>query len=95
MKTKPLSLLLALVLILGSSAPAFGSTSDPGSIIVDTVLVRPLCFVTTVFGSAFFVVSLPVAAIAGSVESSAQALVVKPVEATFTRDLGDFDALMD
>jgi hypothetical protein len=60
---------------------------------VDVVVARPLCFAATVIGSVFFVVSLPIAATTKSVNRSAQALVVTPAKATFTRPLGDFDAL--
>jgi hypothetical protein len=43
-----------------------------------------------VVGGAIFVISLPVAAISGSIDSAAHALVVKPARATFVRPLGDF-----
>jgi hypothetical protein len=48
-----------------------------------------------VLGSAIFVVSLPVTAISKSVKKTADTLVVKPANATFTRPLGDMDALID
>jgi hypothetical protein len=57
----------------------------------DALVMRPLLFATTVAGSAIFLVCLPVAAISKSVKSTAQALVVTPAKATFTRQLGDFD----
>jgi hypothetical protein len=96
MKTK--ALILGCALTLGfaqiDSARANGHP-DPGSVVVDTALVRPLCLVTTIFCSAFFVVSLPVAAVSGSVHSTAHALLTTPAKATFTRPLGDLDALTD
>jgi len=58
-------------------------------------VVRPLCFVATVIGSVFFVVSLPVAATSKSVRQSADSLVITPARATFTRPLGDIDVLND
>ena len=61
----------------------------------DALVIRPACLVATVVGSAFFVVSLPVAALSKSVKKTANALVVKPANATFTRPLGDMDALVD
>lgn len=68
---------------------------DPAAVVVDTVVVRPLCLAATVLGSAFFVVSLPVAATSKSIHRSAHALVVRPARATFTRPLGDFDDLKE
>jgi hypothetical protein len=73
------------------AAPSFGDQS--GDIAVDTLIVRPVCFLATVLGSALFVVSLPVAAISKSVRPAAHALVVRPARATFTRPLGDFTSL--
>jgi len=40
-----------------------------------------------------FVVALPWAAISKTVKKTANALVAKPANATFTRPLGDMDAL--
>lgn len=68
---------------------------DPGTIILDVVVVRPACLAVTVAGAAFFVVALPVAAISKSVRPTANALMVKPAKATFTRPVGDMDALLD
>jgi len=48
-----------------------------------------------VVGSAVFVVALPAALFSKSVKKTADALVVKPAKATFTRPLGDMDALTD
>ena len=61
----------------------------------DALVVRPVCLVATVIGSAVFVVALPWAAASGSIKKAAHALVVRPAAATFTRPLGDMDALMD
>lgn len=94
MKTKSLSLLCALGLGLAAT-PATAATTDPAAITVDTIVVRPACFVATVLGSAVFVISLPFAAISKSVHSSAHALIAGPAAATFTRPLGDLDALLD
>jgi hypothetical protein len=55
------------------------------------VVARPACFAATVVGSAFFVVALPFALASKSVNRAAEALVVKPAKATFTRPLGDFE----
>jgi hypothetical protein len=61
----------------------------------DAIVVRPACLVATIVGSAVFVVALPAAAISGSVKKAANTLVVKPANATFTRPLGDMEALKE
>ena len=61
--------------------------------VADVALVRPGCFVTTVLGSAVFIVALPIAVISRSVKQTADTLVVQPAKATFTRPLGDFSTL--
>lgn len=62
---------------------------------VDAVLVRPLCLASTVVGGTLFVLSLPVTAILKKTKPAADALVVAPAKATFTRPLGDMDAMAD
>ena len=99
LKEKMKTELIACVLAFGltGTSHSFASNrlppADPGRIVVDTVLVRPACFVATVVGSAFFVISLPEAATSKSVRRAAHALVVKPAEATFKSPLGDFEDL--
>jgi hypothetical protein len=71
---------------------------DDGSyeaVAADVIVIRPLCFVATVVGSALFVVSAPVAAISGSTGKTADALVGRPGRATFTRPMGEFSTLGD
>jgi hypothetical protein len=74
---------------------ASATTPDSGTMVVDVVVVRPLCLVSTIVGSVFFVVALPVAAISGSVRSTSDALIAAPARATFTRPIGEFDELED
>jgi hypothetical protein len=95
MKTKLITG-LCVALVLGMATPCLAS-NDEGSLnaIADVTVVRPGCFVATVIGSAFFVVALPFAAISKSVKKTANTLVVKPAKATFTRPVGDMDALTD
>jgi hypothetical protein len=61
----------------------------------DAIVVRPACLVATAVGSVVFVVALPWAALSKSVKKTADALVVKPANATFTRPMGDVDALKE
>jgi hypothetical protein len=94
MKTKLLTAMCVLAIGFGSVPSGFADgTGSAGEVVADVVVVRPLCLAMTALGAAFFVVSLPVAAIAKSVKSSAHTLVIKPAQATFTRPLGDLDAL--
>ncbi len=96
MKRKTLIACVLAVTIAGSSnsfASDYWPGGDPGAIAVDTLLVRPVCFVATIFGSALFVVSLPVAATSKSIKRAAHALVVTPAQATFTRPLGEFSEM--
>ena len=96
MKTRLLTAVCALAIGWGSVTSSFASgTGSPGAVVLDVLVARPVCLAVTVFGAAFFIVSLPVAAIASSVDSSCNTLVVKPAQATFTRPLGDLDALSD
>ena len=86
------------VLTIGLSGATYGSEyndSGPLTVATDAVLIRPAGLVATVLGSAIFVVALPVAAISKSVKKTADTLVAKPAKATFTRPLGDMNALLD
>jgi len=92
-KSRVLVITCVLALVTAGSPRCFAS-DNPAAMAVDAILIRPVCLVTTVVGSAIFVISLPVAATSKSVHRAARALVVKPAEATFTRPLGDFEDLV-
>jgi hypothetical protein len=85
--------LLSAPQVRAQSEPVAHKTPSPEAIFADVVLVRPMAFAATIIGTAVFLVALPVAAISKSVQPTANALVVKPAQATFTRPLGDFEAL--
>ena len=89
MKKTFVSLLLAIVLV-ASSAPAFGSDSG-GEMAADVLFVRPVSLVATVVGTLIFVVALPFSIPSGSVESTAKKLIVEPFQFTFARPIGEFD----
>ncbi len=95
MKARVITIVCVLAVGLGGAVSSSAEESGPLTVVADFVVVRPACLVATVVGSAFFVVSLPVAAMSKSVKKTANTLVVKPANATFTRPLGDMDALMD
>lgn len=56
----------------------------------DFLVARPLGFVSTVVGSALFVVSLPFSAAGGNVDAASEKMVKEPARFTFTRPLGEF-----
>ena len=96
MKTKILTVVCLLAFGAANVSSCFaGETPGPGAVVVDVVVARPACLAATVVGSAFFIVALPLAAVSKSVKPTCDALVVKPARATFTRPLGDLDALSD
>ena len=96
MRAKLVTGICVLAVALGSVASSSASdNSGPMEVAADALVLRPACLVATVIGSAIFVVALPVAAISKSVKKTANALVVKPANATFTRPLGEMDSLVD
>ncbi len=96
MKTRIVTIVCVLAFLFTSvSSGSAAWRNDPAIIATDVIIVRPVCFVATLIGSVFFVISLPVAATSGSVERAADALVISPAKATFTRPLGDIDDLLD
>jgi len=96
MKAKLVTPLCVLALSLGTvAANAASDNNGPLTVATDAVVIRPACLVATVIGSAVFVVTLPASALSKSVRKTADTLVVKPANATFTRPLGDMGALAD
>src|SRR5512137_2184502 len=96
MRAKLLTTICLLAIGLGSlPSSCAAETGGPLETAADAIVVRPACLVATVVGSAVFVVALPAALFSKSVKQTANTLVVKPAAATFTRPLGDMDALKD
>jgi len=92
--------LLTTICVLAVGLGAFPSScaaevGGPLETAADAIVVRPACLVATVVGSAVFIIALPWAAASKSVKQTANTLVAKPAAATFTRPLGDMDALKD
>ncbi len=94
MKTRILTVCCVIAILLAQT-PQTKAIEDgtPEAVAADILLVRPLCFVSTVIGSALFLVALPVAAISKSTGQTANAMVVRPARATFTRPIGDMSDL--
>jgi hypothetical protein len=91
MKTKVITIICAITLAAVGTTPLQAHAQPDTTVVAaDAVVARPLLFAATVVGGAIFVISLPVAATSGSIDSAAHALVVRPARATFVRPLGDF-----
>lgn len=87
-----LAALMAVMMLAPSVSVAANNNSgeEPtaGAMVADALVARPLLFVTSVLGTALFVITLPFTAGGGNVEGAAKALVVGPGESTFVRCLG-------
>jgi hypothetical protein len=93
MRKKALCVACALLFTFGGVVPSRAfSDGSPEAVAADAILVRPFCLVATVLGGAFFLVSLPAAAISKSTDKAA-VLVKAPAKATFTRPLGNLSSL--
>jgi len=62
-----------------------------GDMLMDAVFARPMGLIAIVVGSTAFVVALPFTLFSGSVGSSADELVKKPIAYTFRRPLGQLE----
>ncbi|MEW5746661.1 MAG: hypothetical protein AB1805_14625 [Nitrospirota bacterium] len=85
-----IALILSLA-VLFTSTLSFAADGGAGSIMADTLIVRPVGIVAIAVGTAVFIASLPFALISGSTENAARQLIVAPAKFTFTRPLGNFD----
>ncbi len=93
MKSKLPSLLC--LALMGCLCTPGARAADSMATAADALVVRPVCFVATVVGSAIFVIALPFAATSRSVKKTASTLVQAPARATFTRPLGEFSGMVD
>ncbi len=77
----------------GAMARSYGDVDpDPtgGTMLADTVLVRPAMLVATVGGLVAFIVTSPFSLIGGNLGEAGNTLVVEPAAYTFVRPLGKF-----
>ena len=81
---------LATVLITPQFAYSAVSEEEPSAFAMtgDLLIARPLLLVTTVVGTAAYVVSLPFSLAGGNEKSARETLVYGPAKATFVRCLG-------
>lgn len=79
--------LVAVPAMAGMETPPEGDYTA-GSMIFDTVFLRPFGILATAFGSVVFVASLPFSLPGGNTAKVGQKLVVDPFKYTFQRPLG-------
>lgn len=85
---------LSVFLMTVSICPALAQMEDDESdittaaMIGDALVLRPLGFVATVLGTAFFLLTLPVTGPSGQTEMAQKKFVSEPGEFTFKRPLG-------
>lgn len=88
---KKIIVLLVVLALIASAAPAMANEPTDATIIGDVLLARPLGLAMIAAGSVLFVVALPVSIPSGSIGTVGQRLVLDPVEFTFVRPVGNFD----
>lgn len=89
---KTVALFLVLMIIFTSSAVFAKEKPDAINIMGDIVILRPFGFCSLVIGTAFFIVSLPIAVISKSTKQTAEVMVGDPFKYTFTRPLGEIES---
>jgi len=83
----------ALLLVTTAALPAAAYSTDEHAntpVVFDTIILRPLGFVTVVFGTSLFVASLPLVAVTRpqDIDKPWNALVVRPVRFVWGDELG-------
>ncbi len=81
---------LATVLITPQFAHSNVEVEEPSAVAMtgDLLVIRPLLMLTTIGGTAIYVLSLPFSLAGGNEKSAREALVYGPAKATFVRCLG-------
>jgi len=90
------SLAVAVMTAVMAAQPVLATEQLPkdragGDMFLDAVFARPMGLIAIVAGSVGFVVALPFTIFSGSVGSSADAMVKKPIDYTFKRPLGQLE----
>lgn len=88
---KRITAVILIVAFLLVSVPVFAGAENEADVMNDAIFARPLGIVSIVGGAALWIVSLPFAAITGSLPKTTETLITNPVKYTFARPIGDFD----
>jgi len=75
------------------SGNGFAESGSAEAMVADALIARPIGLVTTVVGSAVYVVSLPFSLLGGNEQQAREKLVKEPSAFTFKRPLGEFESL--
>jgi hypothetical protein len=82
-------------LVMPLSASAYNMLDDgkptSGDMLADMLMIRPFSLVSTVAGTAVFIVSLPFNLLDSNIGEAANTLVAEPFKYTFARPLGEYD----
>ncbi len=71
----------------------FAESGSAEAMVADAIVARPIGLVTTIVGTAVYVVSLPFSLLGGNEKQAREKLVTEPKDFTFKRPLGEFDSL--
>jgi len=71
----------------------FVESGSAEAMVADALVARPIGLVSTVVGSAVYVVSLPFSLLGGNEKQAREKLVKEPSAFTFKRPLGEFSSL--
>jgi hypothetical protein len=88
-------LAVALVLFFGLPAQAHPESGDPGLVVVDALVVRPLGVIGSTVSTAVSLATMPYAWLIGAGDESAVYLIHAPWRFTAGRVWGRFDAYED
>jgi predicted membrane channel-forming protein YqfA (hemolysin III family) len=84
-----LTLILVPFQVAAEDSPALEPPpTDPGAMVADLLLARPLGIVAMALGAVFFVVSIPFSASGGNTNEAFHRMVGDPAAHTFGRPLG-------
>jgi len=86
---KMVVVILTLIIVFTSSMSFARTDTDATNVIAETLVLRPLGIGALIFGSAFYVLSLPMALITDSEKDVREVLVIEPYEYVFERSMGD------
>lgn len=90
---KKVLIVLFTAVFMFTSTAVFAKEKPEGEVILgDLVFQRPLGFCSFVFGTAVFVVALPLAVITNSTRQTAEVLIKEPFDYTFKRPLGETES---
>jgi hypothetical protein len=71
----------------------FVDSGSAEAMVADALVARPIGLVTTLVGSAVYIVSLPFSLLGGNEKQAREKLVYGPSAFTFKRPLGEFSSL--